>query len=255
MNPIESDVESFDTTKQAVRDYWDTESCGEFRVSDENPALQLSEGRAIRYQIEPYIREFANFASGRDRDVLEVGFGMGSDHASWAEARPKSLTGVDLTPRALEYTREHLESANLRSRLEVADAENLPFDENSFDIVYSWGVLHHSPDTPKAFREVLRVLRPGGIAKIMIYHTHAITGYLLWLRFGLMALRPWLSLRSIYARYLESPGTKAYTRAEAAALCEGFSSVDIVIQLNHGDLLEANVGKRHPSVATDEIDR
>ncbi len=232
--------------KGSVRDFWDAESCGEAMLDHEDPGLRLAELRAIRYEIEPYIPLFADFESGRDRDVLEIGVGMGSDHSMWAEASPRSLTGIDLTPRAVEFTRQHLDAAQLESELRVADAENLPFEDACFDLVYSWGVLHHSPDTPKAFKEVLRVLRPGGTAKVMIYHTHSLTGYLLWLRFGLLRLRPWLSLQKIYSAYLESPGTKAYTRREARDLCDGFSDVEIEIQLNHGDLLADHVGQRHP---------
>jgi hypothetical protein len=91
------------------------------------------------------------------------------------------------------------------------------------------------------------VLRPGGVARIMIYHTHSVTGYMLWARYALLAGHPERSLREIYDRHLESPGTKAYTRAEARALCRDFSEVDVAVQLNHGDLLMGSVGQRHSS--------
>ena len=96
---------------------------------------------------------------------------MGADHLEWARSSPRSLTGIDLTDRAIQFTQERLGFYSLYSDLRVADAENLPFSDNSFDIVYSYGVLHHSPDTAQAIREVHRVLRPGGSARIMIYHS------------------------------------------------------------------------------------
>ena len=118
----------------------------------------------------------------RDKDVLEVGVGMGSDHVRWARSRPRRLAGIDLTPRAVKWTQRRLEAEDLGSDLQIADAENLPFPDTSFDIVYSWGLLHHTPDTAAAFREVHRVLRPGGKARVMIYHSRSMVGAILWTR-------------------------------------------------------------------------
>ena len=79
----------------------------------------------------------------------------------------------------------------------------------------------------------------------MIYHTWSLVGLMLWVRYALLGLKPWLSLRAIYARYLESPGTKAYSVAGARALFKDFSQVDIRTVLTHGDLLESDAGQRH----------
>jgi SAM-dependent methyltransferase len=121
----------------------------------------------------------------------------------------------------------------------------LQFADASFDKVYSWGVLHHSPDTAKAIDEVWRVLRPGGSARIMIYHKQSLVGYMLWVRYALLTGRPWRSLADIYARHLESPGTKAYSSEEARALFGKFARVSIEPVLTHGDLLESEAGQRH----------
>jgi SAM-dependent methyltransferase len=176
--------------------------------------------------------------------VLEIGVGLGADHLGFAQAGAR-LNGVDLTPRAIEHTRRRLEAFGQQSSLQTADAENLPFSDACFDVVYSWGVLHHSPNTPKAIDEVWRVLRPGGSARIMIYHTHSFVGYMLWIRYALLAGRPGLSLAQIYAVHLESPGTKAYTVDEARTLFERFSRVELNTVLTHGDLLSSDAGQRH----------
>lgn len=89
------------------------------------------------------------------------------------------------------------------------------------------------------------MLKPGGRARIMIYHRWSIVGLMLWLRYALLWLKPWVSLRDIYARYLESPGTKAYSVAEARVLFADFSQVEIRTVLTHGDLLESGAGQRH----------
>ncbi len=111
-----------------------------------------------------------------------------------------------------------------------------------------WGVLHHSPDTTKAVSEVFRVLKPNGSARIMIYHKWSVIGFMLWLRYALLRLKPWLSLDKLYAENLESPGTKAYTIKEVRQLFSEFSYVVISTALTHGDLLESDVGQRHRGV-------
>ena len=133
----------------------------------------------------------------------------------------------------------------MHSELSVADAESLPFADESFDIVYSWGVIHHSPDTPKVVNQIFRVLKQNGEARIMIYHTQSIVGYMLWLRYGLLRLKPFLTLREIYDQYLESPGTKAYTVKEAKQMFSQFSKVQISTTLTHADLLTSEAGQRH----------
>jgi SAM-dependent methyltransferase len=231
-----------DQDKLAVQEFWNRQSCGEVYATGDTLADQLEAQARARYELEPYIFEFARFDEGRGRDVLEIGVGMGADHLEWAKESPRSLTGIDLTPRAIELTRARLDTYGLTSSLECGDAECLPFPDESFDLVYSWGVLHHSPDTPRAVAEVYRVLRPGGVARVMIYHRWSITGYLLWLRYGMLSGR---GLSEVYARYLESPGTKAYTVDEAERLFEQFDNVSARSQLSFGDLLRGAVGQRH----------
>ena len=168
--------------KTEVRDFWNKESCGERYASGDAEKEYYESHSKARYDLESYIADFAKFNEGYNKDVLEIGVGMGADHLEWAKSKPKSLTGIDLTPRAVEHTKKKLALYHLKSELKVADAEKLPFADNSFDLIYSWGVLHHSPDTPKSVDEVFRVLRPGGIAKIMIYHKYSLIGYMLWVR-------------------------------------------------------------------------
>ena len=232
-------------SKQAVHDFWDAASCGEVYAEGESLAQQYETHARARYALEPYIRTFARFEEGAGRDVLEIGVGMGADHLQWSGANPRSLTGVDLTPRAVEHTRRRLAFAGRHSNLEVADGERLPFPDDSFDIVYSWGVLHHSPNTARAVGEVRRVLRPGGVARVMIYHTHSLVGDMLWLRYALLAGRPRRPMADVYAHHLESPGTKTYTVEEARALFKDFRHVDARSALSFGDLLEGAVGQRH----------
>lgn len=228
-----------------VRAFWEDGSCGEAYAQGADERERLEAHARARYALEPYIHDFAKFGEGRGRDVLEIGVGMGADHVEWAKAGPRSLTGIDLTQRAVDHTRRRLGLYGLASNVFPADAETLPFDDGSFDIVYSWGVLHHSPRTDVAIREVHRVLRPGGVARVMVYHKHSIVGALLWTRYALLAGRPGRSLADVYAEHLESPGTKAYTPDEARALFSGFSQVRTRVELSVGDLMQGAAGQRH----------
>ena len=242
------DPVSLDVAKRQVHDFWNEASCGEDLLLSAADRDGYRSQSAERYRLEPFIPTFADFSATRDKTVLEIGVGLGADHQCFAEAGAV-LTGIDLTERAVEHTRRRFALFGLSSALEVGDAEKLRFADRSFDVVYSWGVLHHSPDTPQAVSEVYRVLKPGGKALVMIYQKWSMVGAMLWIRYGLLVGKPWRNLRSIYAEHLESPGTKAYSHTEARALFKNFSSVQISSPLSHGDLLNSEVGQRHRGLA------
>jgi ubiquinone/menaquinone biosynthesis C-methylase UbiE len=233
--------------KERVQAHWNSQSCGELNAVTTNGGLDLGVQARERYELEPYIFDFAKFDEGGKKDVLEIGIGMGADHALWARSGPKKLCGIDFTQRAVEFTTKRFAIEELNSVLQRGDAECLPFADKSFDLVYSWGVLHHSPDTARCVAEVARVLRPGGIARIMIYHKWSLVGMMLWCRYALLSGQPLRRLDDIYFHHLESPGTKAYTVESARRMFEvtGFNSVDVRVQLSHGDLLLGKVGARH----------
>ncbi len=233
-----------DTDKKAVHDFWESASCGESLYLKEQTKEYYLKQSEIRYNLEPFIADFADFQRYDKEKVLEIGIGLGADHHNFAKAGA-ILYGIDLTERAVCHTRKRFELFSLSSELIVHDAEELPFDDEKFDLVYSWGVLHHTPDTKKSVDEVLRVLKPDGEAKIMIYHKYSFVGYMLWLRYALLRLKPLTSLKKIYSQYLESPGTKAYSIREAEKLFRNFKDVEIKTVLTHGDLLTSQAGQRH----------
>jgi SAM-dependent methyltransferase len=231
-------------SKRLVHDFWNDASCGEDLYLQEANSTGYAAHALTRYQLEPYIPAFARFAESTGKRVLEIGVGLGADHQQFAAAGAE-LHGIDLTERAVEHTRRRLAAFDLTSDIRLGDAENIEHPSGAFDLVYSWGVIHHSPNTRQAVAEIYRVLKPGGRARVMIYHKWSLVGLMLWTRYALLRLRPWRSLSSIYATYLESPGTKAYSVGEARELFGAFKSVEIRTVLTHGDLLESNAGQRH----------
>jgi ubiquinone/menaquinone biosynthesis C-methylase UbiE len=235
--------------KKHVRDHWEEESCG-IRYGDSQDRLtwfrQVADNR---YKLEPYISSFARFPEAQGKWVLEIGVGAGTDFMQWCR-QAQHATGIDLTDAGIALTRERLLLEGVpesRFSLRTADAEALPFPNNSFDIVYSWGVLHHTPRTDVAYNEVHRVLRPGGTMRTMIYHVPSWTGLMLWIIHGLGRGRIGLGLKDVIYRHLESPGTKAYTFDEAKDLVEaaGFGDVHVTSRLGPGDLLQIKPSKRY----------
>src|SRR5439155_13485599 len=105
-------------------------------------------------------------------------------------------------------------------------AEALPFDDETFDLVYSWGVLHHTPNTQRALDEAYRVLKPTGEVRMMLYSRRSWVALGVWLRHGLLAGRPWRTVTSLLETHFESPGTKAYTQPEIVRLLHRFRNVN-----------------------------
>ena len=163
-------AESNENLKERVRAFWQAHPCGA-KFADAEPGsrrfYELVEEH--RYAKEWHIPAAAEFTKAAGMKVLEIGCGLGTDGAQFAKAGAY-YTGVDLTEAAVELARKRFELFNLPGKFKTADAENLEFADASFDLVYSHGVLHHTPDTDRAVKEIHRVLRPGGRAVIMLYH-------------------------------------------------------------------------------------
>lgn len=210
--------------KSQVRAFWESEACGERYGARQDQA---------RYRFEPEIISFADFPSAQGKRLLEVGVGIGADFVRFLRAGAVA-TGVDLTDRAIEITRRRVRDEGLTAHLQVADAESLPFGDQSFDLVYSWGVLHHTPNTDVAIAECRRVLAPGGELRLMLYHRHSWLALGAWLRHCGLRLRWHSTLRDAVAN-IESPGTQAFTRSEAHRLLSGMRDIQVQPHLTHWD--------------------
>jgi ubiquinone/menaquinone biosynthesis C-methylase UbiE len=227
--------------KVAVQKYWDSAPCGsrEPGVSPDDPGFFRAHAR-IRYGREPEILSFAGFETWEGRDVLEIGVGMGADFVRFRKAGALSI-GIDLSRESLKLACRNAAVNQITQTLTNADAESLPFADEAFDLVYSWGVLHHTPDTPRALDEVYRVLRPAGEFRIMLYHRRSLAALQCYLRYGLLAGRPFDPLPELIARHIQCPGAKAYTKDEIRHLFQRFRDVTITPVTTVYDL---RVGRR-----------
>ncbi len=222
--------------KQQVQAHWEREPCGSRGVDSSDRRAFFAAMEQERDKLEPFIAEFARFDQAAGLRVLEVGVGPGNDFVRWVRGGARA-TGVDLTAAGVELTRERLALEGLQAEVVQADAEQLPFEDNTFDLVYSYGVLHHTPNTNRAIGQVWRVLKPGGVVRLMLYQHPSVTGLLLWAVHGLGKGKPWLSPRQAVYEYLESPGTKSYTLKELDVLLADFADRRYRTELLGGDLL------------------
>jgi 2-polyprenyl-3-methyl-5-hydroxy-6-metoxy-1,4-benzoquinol methylase len=156
--------------KERVREFWQEHPCGtKFTDVATGSAEFFERIEQHRYEKEWHIPVAANFAATRGLRVLEIGCGIGTDGAQFARAGA-DYTGIDLTEAAIDLARSRFAVSGLKGEFRVSDAEELDFADDTFDIVYSHGVLHHTPDIEAAVSEIHRVLKPGGRAMVMLYH-------------------------------------------------------------------------------------
>jgi len=157
---------------QEVRSYWEEHPLYSFEVEGcrlGDPEYFKTIDRFKREDIERFALDYWAFEDYAGKEVLDDGCGPGWLTVSYAKGGA-NVTAIDLTSQAVDLTRTYLDIEGLSANVRRASAEDLPFPDNTFDLVASSGVLHHTEDTLKAFREAARVLRPGGIAKITLYH-------------------------------------------------------------------------------------
>jgi 2-polyprenyl-3-methyl-5-hydroxy-6-metoxy-1,4-benzoquinol methylase len=121
-------------------------------------------------------------------DVLEIGCGMGLHTELMARAGAR-VTAVDLSPTSVESTTRRLALKGLPGRVLEGDAEKLPFPDQSFDFVWSWGVIHHSSRTGRVVREIARVCRPNAEVRVMVYNRNGAWAYSILVRDHLLKRR------------------------------------------------------------------
>ncbi len=205
--------------KYKVKNYWEQKACGTEFIAQEKGTIDYFDAiENFRYDIESEIFSFAQFTRFHKKRVLEVGVGAGTDFVQWARAGALCY-GIDLTNEAIVHAQNRLVFEGLQAQdLQVADAECLPHPDNFFDLAYSWGVIHHSPDTKKCLAELVRVTKPGGIIKIMIYNRRSLFALYRYLQCALFKGKPFQTFKTVLFNHQESPGTKAYTFREVHEL-------------------------------------
>lgn len=223
--------------EEAVRQ-WSADPCGAVEgVEFASPAFFRSVDFERYDRYAPWMRAEMGFDQAAGKRVLEVGCGLGTDLTSFARGGAVTF-GIDLTERHLRATRKRFLQDERVARLARADAERLPFQSESLDVVYSFGVLHHTPDARQASREIHRILKPGGRAIVGLYHrdsdvywrSHVLGQGILRGKFLTDGYRKTLS-RIEYRGHSEAvPLVRVYSRRGAARLFEGFRQVRVQVR-------------------------
>jgi SAM-dependent methyltransferase len=157
-------------TVEDVRNYWEEHPLLSYELARPGSTEYFDQlDRIKKDDVELFSQRYWDFDNHRGKKVLDVGCGPGWLTVQYARAGA-NVTAVDLTPRAVELTKKFLEYRALTATVQEGNAEQLRFPDNTFDLVASSGVLHHTPDTPRAIRECWRVLRPQGTAKLTFYY-------------------------------------------------------------------------------------
>jgi SAM-dependent methyltransferase len=162
-----------------VQGFWNTNPCQAELSREEDRRRYFEEISFKRFHgREWHVPLIANFSGFRDKDVLEIGCGIATDGIEFARHGARYV-GVDLTPTGIQLATERFALFGIPGRFELANAEErLPFADASFDHVYSFGVIHHSPAPERIVAELRRVLRPGGTFAVMLYNRSSINYYI-----------------------------------------------------------------------------
>ncbi len=222
--------------KELVRRYWDNEPCGTGGIGVPEGTPEYFRAITQKRDLWEYnISKYAEFNRWAGKKVLEVGCGVGSDLVRFAKAGAY-VTGIDLSQKSVALAKERMALENCEGVVLEVDAEKIPYKDNTFDLVYSFGVLHHTPNIDKAINEIYRVTKSGGEICIMIYHKYSLVSLQMYLLFGLFALKPFRSLKDIMAIHHESVGTKVYSVAEVRQLFSTFKNLEISTVVTPYDL-------------------
>ncbi len=225
-----------ETPINAVREYWNSRPCN-IRHSQKPVGTReyFDEVEARKYMVESHIPQFADFERWRGKKVLEIGCGIGTDTINFAR-HGAQVTAVDLTEKSLEVARQRARVFGLEDRIRFIQAnaeklsETVPVEH--YDLVYSFGVIHHTPHPENVLEEVRKYVSPESTLKIMVYNRWS--WKVLWILFGYGKGQVW-KMNRLIAEYSEAqtgcPVTYSYSRTSGRKLLEdhGFGVTNVMV--------------------------
>jgi SAM-dependent methyltransferase len=159
-----------------IQEFWNAYPCDKAKVDRPEHDYEEFFKRCdeLRYKQERHILKRLDAIDFRGKRVLEIGLGLGADSEQIIR-RGAVWSGLDLTPESVVLVTKRLTLRDLPYEcIKVGSVCELPFEENTFDIIFSHGVLHHVPHINKAQAELFRVLRPKGLLVVMLYARYSL---------------------------------------------------------------------------------
>jgi 2-polyprenyl-3-methyl-5-hydroxy-6-metoxy-1,4-benzoquinol methylase len=220
-----------------VKEYWDLRPCN-IRHSTQPVGSReyFDEVEARKYLVEPHIPRFAEFEKWRGKKVLEIGCGIGTDTINFARHGAR-VTSVDLSEKSLELARQRTMVYGVQDQVQFyrGNAEELSslVPVEAYDLIYSFGVIHHTPHPERVLEQVRRYAQPGTTVKIMVYHRRS------WKVLGILlgeGTGQFWKLNDLVAKNSEAqtgcPITYTYSRREGRELLErhGFSVREVAVE-------------------------
>lgn len=155
----------------AVRDYWNNRPCNIRHSKSEIGTIEyFDEVEQRKYFVEPHIPNFAEFHKWKGKKVLEIGCGIGTDAVNFAR-NGAIYTGIELSEESLNLARKRFNLYNLKGNFHLLNAENIFefFQDETFDLIYSFGVIHHTPNPNEVIENVKKLLAQDGEFRLMLY--------------------------------------------------------------------------------------
>jgi 2-polyprenyl-3-methyl-5-hydroxy-6-metoxy-1,4-benzoquinol methylase len=219
-----------------VRSYWDRRPCN-IRHSSRPIGTReyFEEVESRKHFVEPHILEFAEFERCKGKRVLEIGCGIGTATVCFARAGA-TVTAVDLSEESLRLARKRVELFDLKDRVRFfsGNAEDLDqiLPKGQYDLIYSFGVVHHTPNPERILRHLRSYLAPGGELRVMVYHRFSWKVFWILLTYGKGKFwkRP-----ELVAKHSEAetgcPVTYTYSKSEFSQLLAscGFRATDVKV--------------------------
>jgi SAM-dependent methyltransferase len=216
---------------EAVRDFWNARPCNLRHSPKEVGSREyFDEVERRKYFVEPHIPAFAEFARWSGRKVLEIGCGLGTDTVNFARAGAH-VTAVELSERSADLARTRVGVYGLSDRvtIHVGNAEELPaiVPQQTFDLVYSFGVIHHSPHPRRIVEHTMRYMSPASELRLMVYSRVSYKLFWIMREEGIWDMS---RIDELVARNSEAqtgcPITYTYTDDTLRTLLDGFHLLD-----------------------------
>lgn len=219
-----------------VRRYWDDRPCN-VRHSSEKVGTKkyFEEVENRKYFVEPHILDFAEFHRWKGKKVLEIGCGIGTDTINFARAGAL-VTAVDISEKSLKIAQKRAEVFDLKNKINFYHANTeelssvLPIE--TYDLVYSFGVIHHTPNPYRAIEQIRKYMDDGSSLKIMVYYRYSWKVFWILTTYG---KGQFWKLDELIARYSEAqtgcPVTYTYTKNSIKDLLNNFTIREI--RINH----------------------